>query len=199
MKFSGVIKTLCLCGCVFGGMCEDVAGMSSNESNIEDNISTLSGKVLEITSHDDFSTLTPQQVQSFEKVVFKGLKGLCSSDWYELLYYHGFDSIVFDNCSFPAFSYSFDGICTRNLVVTGCDLRPYDIPSVLYVDTYSLIGTLDLSNNHLGDDEDELAENLNRYIAGVFGLDLLDLRENNLSRSFIHKLHLNGSVGRVLI
>lgn len=27
MKFSDVIKTLCLCGCVFGGMCGDVGGM----------------------------------------------------------------------------------------------------------------------------------------------------------------------------
>ncbi len=38
MKFSDVIKTLCVCGCVFGSMCDGVRGMERDTAHCERNI-----------------------------------------------------------------------------------------------------------------------------------------------------------------
>lgn len=197
MKFSDVIKTLCVCGCVFGSMCEDTRGMGKSNEHIfrRDNVKITSIRALlelkmDLPS-DQSNTIPPVLVRGMElDRVFVDAwenKFVCHVDSQGGVFQDTFELLAFENCSidpdfFPTLLYGvFSSLSVIELRIQNCALtmkQAEDIISEIY---YGDVELIDFSNNKLGGASNGFEDILISNVFPRMGKIPIILRDNGFS------------------
>ncbi len=169
MSFYDIVrKTIGVCCAVL------VFGMTSGSTTIN------------ITSIEDLSQIPLEQARNARSVNVHGLamEQDFFKKWSMTFGGHEFDSVSFANCTFADHNfYILDVVFTKNLVLAGCCLTSDDTMEILRgIDPYK-IGNIDLSSNNLHENEEALAQSLEKYIYGQCVVTI-NLKGNKLSGNF---------------
>ena len=191
MKF-GVIKVLCLCGCVFGSMCEDTEGMRNTCTHMSKfDIGAFSGSK-EISFSGD------EQFFDVDDILDSGIKSVYLEDlniddkfnrhWFSIFGRREFDSIEIVGCHFSDSGFGlFDGLITVRLSLISCCISDEDIYDILgYLNPYS-IEQVDFSFNNLGKNVALLKQNFERSLVGK--TCVIRLTGNMVIPTFLEALH----------
>lgn len=104
--------------------------------------------------------------------------------WFNVGIDDGVYTLSFKDCEFDDYSfYIFDHYCVTNLKFDNCDITADNVDDILTVSAYT-INSIDLSNNHLGLEEERLMEIfIDRLTNSTYSMDLI-LNNNNFSEYF---------------
>lgn len=194
--FRNIVYGVCCAMALLGGIAivEDVKGMKEDVHSMES---------VCITDRKQFFAITPEQVRSIKEVSFENqdIDTDVMSYWSKLFVDYYPSKVSFDRCHFLGMGICiFNSFVVSELAVTNCALQASDLSSVLAIDPYQQIKRLDLSHNSLGANKQTLIDILNDHVAGVFCIQTLDLRYNDLDSSFLEGIasSLSSSVGSLL-
>ena len=180
MKFSDVIKTLCVCGCVFGSMCDDVRGMMCVPAPRDHTILRNDGKIiktLEVNNVDELYDLPLEAVYKIERLSFNNIaitdKLVRSLDRIRTV-----DNLSFYECVSADYSFADligTGCPSDSLSIIKCGLSIEQARRVLIsVDPHS-VRHIDFSQNGFDQNSYEFRELLRNYVNGVMLLDQMQL------------------------
>lgn len=171
MSFN-VIKALCVCGCVFGGMCDDVRGMEK----------------LYISERCQFFALNAVSMDGVDSVEFSHqyIDAEFFSQWARISN-KNLKEIRFNMCTFvDDFGYGIlDNAVLTSLSVTNCGITASDSRNFLLGIYPYTIEYIDFSNNKLGQDESVFRQVLQDNVFFIMGGVTFDLRGNDFSKTFI--------------
>ena len=204
MKFSDVIKTLCVCGCVFGSMCDDVRGMESSEREVFLSLSSkLRNFFVQLTDEEkallkldtnEESVVLPDgfEYNKKEKLFMVKNTHICCASIPDLND-PSISTLIVENCTFEdmnSFMYLVGSFCNslESVAVRNCGLVANDVLGILRgLNPYVGI-SLDLSCNKLGEIEGEFEEILQRHVFGTFCFDPFNLSDNGFSDDFKERM-----------
>ena len=201
MSFN-VIKALCVCGCVFGGMCDDVRGIDICQSmeqydaasrklvvhaNDVAGLTEIGERFESIIALDEFLHMPAVELRRYKAFKFNGIviDSVFVAHWYTFLPYE-FDEVVFRRCDLTQGYAVVDHLNTKRLVVTECGIGSDDVIDIFRVDPY-VVNYIDLTKNDLGDNERVFLETVRKYVDGRF-CATINVTGNNLSRELLSKL-----------
>ena len=172
MKFSDVIKTLCLCGCVFGSMCEDVVGVDTNHL-------TCASSLI-IRDVNDFIQMDQTNMGHIKSITFLNIDiDRAFYTFAEKLW--SISDIHFYNCRLReglSFYNILNSCPIENLSIVNSGLTTSDISEIFCILPQE-VNSLDFSENNLGTQEPSIL-----YLLRDRGwcpyIKMLNLSKNNL-------------------